>query len=160
MGLKWQYEMALNSSDSVSTFSPHFEKHWDSNAFHSFIPSDTDYPKGQIVYNSHEKTKYGIKLDSLSVLPGVNENPTVDDGVRIFETAILLMIAGGSAVGVITLPEWLPVSFLVQVLGEVARRAIWNRHPESELLNLRFICPTQEIFDGVDKYFQGTWELS
>lgn len=76
-----------------------------------------------------------------------------------FTTAILEAIKTGSTVLIITVPAWISLAALIIVLGDIARRRIWNDHPESKLLNIRLLCPNQEVHDGLAAYFQGTWEL-
>ncbi len=165
MGLKWQYELAFpGMTDQTDDPSTLLNKHWDAEAFHTFRPAShgyADHHPGFILQSSHKKTPYGVKLDTTSVIPDWKDEiqaQLIPILIQALEGAVLTAIATGSATLVITLPAWVPAAVLVLVLGEVARRAVWSKHPDS-LKNLRFVCPTQEIFDAVDKHFQGTWEL-
>ena len=174
MGLKWQYELAfpgmtdsLEDSKSEKSGQPAvlLSKHWDAEAFHTFRSASEGFAEhhpGFVLRSSHKKTVYGVKLDTISVIPTWEDRiqeQLVPILIRALEGAVLTAIATGSATLVITLPAWVPAAVLVLILSEVARRSIWSKHPESEVKNLRFICPTQEIFDAVDRHFQGTWEL-
>lgn len=159
MGLKWEYELAfpgmLNPDKiGVSGHPTLVSKHWDSNAFHGFVPADAEEKlfDNQILFCGHEDIQGNLRLDTVTALSG-------EDMVKSIELAIQMMIINDVRVGVVVLPHWIYPERTVQAMGEVARRAVWNRYPDSKLLNLRFVCPTQEIFDSANKYFQGTWEL-
>ena len=166
MGLKWEYELA--SYTQAKTWEegiepPSLEKNWDAAAFVNFTSHEGT---GIFVSSKHHPTQFGTKLYHTCSLPAP-EDPLGDrikDAlipvlIQALEGAVLTAIATGSASLVITLPSWVPAAILVLALSEIARRAIWKRHPETPLMNIRLVCPTQEIFDAVDHHFQGCWEL-
>ena len=147
MGLKWEYCRAPQR--------PVMEEHWDAEAFVQFF-------KGITPHHQRLMTPNGEKHRISRSVPRWNE--TIKDALTktlltALEAAVVTAIATGSATLVITLPTWVPAAVLVLVLGEMARRQIWKQHEDSKLMNIRLVCPTEEIYDGVNRYFQGTWEL-
>ena len=165
MGLKWEYELAfpgMIAPDSVPGAlhrSMLLSKHWDADAFHEFVMADEKMFPGQLLFSGHEQTKHGIKLDTVSVLSEWIPDLSFDLVVKGIETAILYAIAGGAAVLVVTLPNWVPIDDMTHVLGDVARRQVWKPYSGSRLLNVRFVCDNQSLYDSVNNYFQGTWEF-
>lgn len=148
MGMKWEYYM-----DSLQ---PITLEHWDAQSFVQFLKKHDDSDICQISSSNGEKHQITVPL------PEWNEqikSTLIKTVLAALEAAVVTAIATGSATLVITLPTWVPVAVLVLILGEMARRQIWKKHSDSKLMNIRLVCPTQELYDGLDHYFQGTWEL-
>ena len=152
MGLKWEY--------TQPTTQPLEAEHWDAQAFINFASDPHPQPLRRLGVGSPNGERHHI----LSWLPPIfgSKDPMADATkeiiIQAIEAAIIAAVATGSTTLVITLPSWVPIAVLVLVLGEIARRQIWKR-PESKLMNIRLVCPTPEIYDAVNHYFQGTWEL-
>lgn len=150
MGLKWEYCMAPQQ--------PIMVEHWDAQSFVQFFKKHNDDRITCLGVGSGSGNKHQITAS----LPEWNDqikDALIKTVLSALEAAVVTAIATGSATLVITLPTWVPVAVLVLILGEMARRAIWNKHTDSNLMNIRLVCPTQELYDGVNHYFQGTWEL-
>jgi hypothetical protein len=148
MGLRWECRQPpLQSLE---------KEHWDAQAFAEFFSGhgrssvmSSGNPNG-----SHHSIKEYIPMH----LDPVAEK-TKEVVIQAIEAAIIAAVATGSTTLVITLPSWVPIAVLVLVLGEVARRQIWRKDNHSKLMNIRLVCPTHEMFEAINRYFQGTWEL-
>lgn len=148
MGMKWEYHHAPQK--------PTMEEHWDAQAFIKFFKNHND--DRTLRLGNTEGEKHQI-TGSIPAWDEQIREALIKTVLTALEAAVVTAIATGSATLVITLPTWVPVAILVLILGEMARRQIWKDHPDSKLMNIRLVCPTQELYDGVNQYFQGTWEL-
>src|SRR5574343_1027744 len=148
MGLKLEYR---RKSDKKLT-----EEHWDAESFLGFTKSPSWPRMSQRV----AETLYGKKQMTLAALPSAHdaiETALVTAILTAMETAVLAAIATCSTTLVVTLPSWVPSAILVVILGDLVGRACWKQL-ETKLMNLRLVCPTDETFDALNHYFQGTWE--
>ena len=75
---------------------------------------------------------------------------------KAFDNAIFE--AKDGMVLLIVLPEWAPTEAVVTAAKHVATNRVWESYSKT-LMNIRFLCPTEEMFEGMAAYFQGTWEL-
>jgi hypothetical protein len=147
MGVRWEYRGPQNA--------PISEADWDADTFIQFHPEISETrPLDGIGLNGKERTLHTFQLPE-----GKLQELTEKVLWEAFEAAFLTAIATGSTTMVVTLPTWVPVAILVLVLGNIARKAIWKKHPEAKLMHVRLVCPNFEVFEAVNTYFQGTWEL-
>lgn len=156
MGLKFEYTMKP------------IPEHWDADHFIRFerrgAPTVDDF-----CIDMASAFKLGDEIPGRgSVRTQMLKIPTWEEDLKdrlipivslAFTTAILEAVKAGSTTLVLSIPSWISVAALIIVLGDIARRHIWKDHPESKLMNIRLLCPNQEIHDGLARYFQGTWEL-
>lgn len=150
MGMRWDYLSPLPLSGELHN-KQLVEQNWDASLF--------------VTYGAD----YSLNLEGANLLPHqrvVQLTWPVTDlvgemSMRI-EDGIFMGIATEAAVVVLALPVAAP-SALVEALGLVARRSFWmnfvGTDPVRTLSVIRFYCPTQAMYDAMNRYFQGPWEL-
>lgn len=130
------------------------EEHWDADAFLQFFERNGDFS----VTRYSVGTSGGERHHFNGFLPAADRLNQHFDTRLAFDTAI--RAAGDRKVLVVTLPSWIPAETLVSVLGKIAgSEGFLPPWRGSELMNIRLVCPTPEIYSALDRYFQGTWEL-
>lgn len=148
MGLKWEYLEEDGHKLEVQN------RHWDASC--------------QVLFHHGERAEEPmepsifIQNRTLIYFPDMlygkvhGEEARAEVLAQQLKQVIVEMAQKQPMVATITLPKRVPVNLLVQALHRVAHSKVWEN---TSLLNLRWLCPSPELFSAVDKYFQGPWDL-
>jgi hypothetical protein len=140
--------------------------HWDADYVVSFDRVST------ILSRAGRPCKVGEADGWAFEVPATEDTPWLTSLLRHFfmQAVEKACFPTGHNVLLIQLPDWAPTRVLVSVWGELAKRRVWEDYDwhncnkevppgHKFLMNIRLLCPNEEIFDGMAAYFQGTWEL-
>ena len=141
MGMRWDYQAPVESLEKL------VENNWDAALFVRFRGDMEDL-----------QVRLGQKVHTLQRWEFTNSGELA----KLIEEGIFVAIAGNAQVMVLALPQIDP-TVLTEALGMVARNSFWmnfvGHDPMKNLAVIRFYCPNEEMFDAVNRYFQGPWEL-
>jgi hypothetical protein len=154
MGLKFEY-----TRNPLLT-------HWDADYVVSFDRVSV------ILSRKGRPSKIGEAEGWIFEVPATKDIPWLSSLLRYFFMQAIekACFPIGHNVLLVQLPDWVPAEVLVNVWGDFAKRKVWEDFDwrtcnkeippdHKELMNIRLLCPTEEIFDSMAAYFQGTWEL-
>ena len=141
MGMRWDYQAPVESLEQL------VENNWDAALFVRFRGDMEDL-----------QVRMDQKIQTLQRWEFTNSGELAS----LIEEGIFVAIAGNAQVMVLALPRIDP-TVLTEALGMVARDSFWmnfvGHDPMKNLAVIRFYCPNEEMFDAVNRYFQGPWEL-